>query len=164
MTETPETLHARLSALEDRHAIADLIAGYGPAVDALDGDAAAAIWAADGTYRIGADLVLRGHADIAGIRQMSQHRGYVAQGCAHVLSPHKIVLDGERASAHGYSLVLLHDAATGQWRVERASANRWEFRKTAQGWQAVTRTADLLTGSDAARALLAWSAPQGDTP
>lgn len=72
------------------------------------------------------------------------------------------MLAGARATAHGYSLVLLHDAASGRWVVERASANRWDFAKTAEGWQAVTRRADLLNGEAAAVALLTWSNPQGD--
>ncbi|WP_341862034.1 nuclear transport factor 2 family protein [Gymnodinialimonas sp. 57CJ19] len=162
MPESLEKLNERLTALEDRQTIADLIAGYGPAIDALDGDGAAAIWAADGTYDIGADVTLNGRAEIAGIAEMDQHRAYVTKGCAHVLSPHKIVVDGAFATAHGYSVVLLHDASTGGWMAERVSANRWAFRKENGTWQAVTRKACLLDGADVPRALLNWTEPQGN--
>jgi uncharacterized protein (TIGR02246 family) len=162
VTITLEDLQARLTALEDRQAIADLIAGYGPAVDALDGTGAAAIWAPDGTYHIGSDVTLRGRGEIAGIAALEHHRGYVARGCAHVLSPHKIILDGPRATAHGYSIVMMHDAATDRWVAERVSANRWVFHKNDGAWQAVTRKVELLDGHEAAHALLKWEHPPGE--
>lgn len=161
MTTEIEKLEARLAALEDRAAIAELIAGYGPCVDALDGAGAAAAWAEAGTYEIGPAMTLRGQHEIAGIAAMDQHRDYVARGSAHILSPHKITLDGSTARAHGYSVVFLHEAKTGRWIAERVSANRWEFRKSADGWRVSERRVALLDGSAAASALLRWTSPEG---
>lgn len=157
MSETIETLAARLTRLEDHQAIADLIASYGPAVDTLDGARAASLWSEDGTYRIGPDAILSGRDEIAGIAEMDQHRSYVDAGCAHILSPHRIRIDGARAVAQGYSLVMLHEPETGHWRVERCSANLWRLRKWPEGWQVIHRQADLLTGAEHARALLNWA-------
>lgn len=79
--DTIETLTARITALEDRQAIADLIAGYGPAVNSLDGAGAAVIWARDGVYQIGPGWTFDGRAAITALPELPQHRGYVAQGC-----------------------------------------------------------------------------------
>lgn len=162
MPDTIERLTARLTALEDRQAIADLIAGYGPAVDTLDGPATASLWADAGKYDIAPDMLLEGRAAISGIATLDQHRGYVAQGCGHLLSPHRIVVTGATATAQGYSMVVLHDPGSGTWQVARASANLWHLRKTDDGWQVVTRKVRLLDGDDEARALLTWAPPAGD--
>ena len=150
-----------MTQIEDQQAIAQLITRYGPAVDTRDAAGIAALWAQDGTYGIGPDVVLSGAPDIDGIAGMDQHRTYVARGCAHMLSPHRIEIDGTSAVAQGYSIVLVHDTETGRWQIERCSANRWHLRKGPDGWQTVHRQADLLDGADTARALLDWVEPTG---
>lgn len=156
MTNDPETLAARLTALEDRQEIADLISGYGPAVDALQGEAAAAIWTETGRYEVGEQWSFEGRDRIAALTGVEQHRNYVENGVGHVLSPHKIVVESDRARAFGYSMVVRHDAGDG-WRIDRLSANRWEFARTPEGWRAVMRRAELLDGAAEAQALLGWA-------
>ncbi len=46
------TLEQRLRRIEDERAVERLIASYGPLVDAGDADAAAALWATDGSYDV----------------------------------------------------------------------------------------------------------------
>lgn len=162
MAESIDTLDARLTRLEDHQSIETLIASYGPAVDTLDAMGIKSLWANDGSYGIGPELVLSGAGEIGGIAGMDQHRGYVRNGCAHILSRHRIAIDGNEAVAQGYSLVMMHDKTTGRWQVERCSANRWTLRKGPKGWQTIHRQADLLDGSDTARALLGWREPIGD--
>lgn len=157
MPDALTALTDRVTALEDRQAIADLIARYGPAVDSLDGAATAQIWAETGTYRIGGSL-LDGGAAIAGLVDFAQHRGYVEAGCGHVLSPHVITLHGPDAEARGYSMVIVR--AGDSWTIARLSANRWRFNKGATGWQAVARHGELLNGAQVARALLHWATPE----
>ena len=156
MSDALTALTARVTALEDRQAIADLIARYGPAVDSVDGAGTAAIWADTGIYSIGG-TVLDGGAAIAGLVDFPQHRAYVEAGCGHVLSPHAITLNGPTAEARGYSMVIARDGDT--WTIARLSANRWQLRKGEAGWQVVARHGELLNGSEAARALLHWAAP-----
>ncbi len=62
MTESDE-LAARLRRLEDDRDIRQLIASYGPAVDAGDPDAAARLWASDGVYDVDG-WRMEGRADI----------------------------------------------------------------------------------------------------
>lgn len=154
----PATLAARLQALEDREAIRALIAGYGPLADAGDSAGIAALWTADGTYGVGGmddsgRFLAQGQAAIAGLIDGPTHRALMADGCAHLLGPVAIDLDGDRATARGHSVVFRH--ADGRFEAARVSANRWELVRTAAGWRVSHRENALLDGSEAARALLA---------
>lgn len=154
MPQSERDLESRIRQIEDRLTIEDLIAAYGPAADSCDGEAIAALWAEDGRYIIGGDWVLNSAQSVAGLTELDQHRDFVTKGCAHVLSPHRITVEGDTAHAEGYSMVMTHDAAHGQWILARVSANRWTFERRAEGWRTVTRQADLLDGAEQARALL----------
>ena len=145
-------LAARLARLEDREAIRELIAQYGPAADAGDSAAVAGLWAEDGAYHIAGFGAAQGHVAIAGLIEGASHQALLADGCAHVLGPVAITLDGERAVARGHSLVLRWTGA--EFAVHRVAANRWELVRTAAGWRVTLRENALLQGDAAARALL----------
>ena len=144
-------LEKRTRLLEDQLAIYQLLAAYGPAVDSLSGDAAAALWVKDGTYEAGT-YVFEGREALAGLVDIENHRTWVAQGCAHVVGLPQIAIDGDTAVARGYSRVYLHEG--DHWRVHRASANRWELARTPEGWKVTHRVNRLLDGDEAARDLL----------
>lgn len=144
---------ARLQALEDREAIRALIASYGPLADAGDSAGLSALWTDDGTYGVGGMGAARGRAAIAGLIDGPTHRALMADGCAHLLGPVAIELDGDRATAHGHSVVFRH--SDGRFEAVRVSANRWDLVRTAEGWRVSHRENALLDGSAAARALLA---------
>jgi len=150
----------RLQAIEDREAIRDLIARYGPLADAGEAAALAALWAEDGSYGVGGMGESRGREAIAGLIDGPTHRDLMAAGCAHVLGPVAIDLDGDRATARGHSVVLRHDH--GRFEVYRVSANRWDLVRGEAGWQVSHRENALLDGNQAARALL--SPPSGHRP
>ena len=145
-------LEARLQALEDREAIRDLIARYGPLADSGDADGVAALWAEHGSYAVHGFADATGHAAIAGLISGPVHQQLLADGCAHVLGPVAIDLAGDTATARGHSVVLRW---TGEaFEVHRVSANRWELIRTAAGWKVARRENALLQGEAAARALL----------
>lgn len=144
---------ARLQALEDRAAIAELIASYGPLADSGDAAGVAALWINDGIYEVGGFGVARGRQEIAALIEGETHQALLAQGCAHILSPHRITLAGDSAEAVGYSIVFRrHGDSYEAWRV---SANRWTLVRTGAGWRVASRTNAPLDGGAAARALLA---------
>lgn len=159
MTEVDErfaALEARVRLLEDRAEIFQLMAAYGPAVDRLSGDALAALWTEDGRYDID-DQSLAGAQQIGELIRLDTHRQYVAAGAAHVISLPQLRITGDRAVAIGYSCVYV---CTGpRHEVLRSSSNRWEFRRTPQGWRVQRRINRRLAGSEAARGLLAPAAP-----
>jgi hypothetical protein len=152
----------RLRALEDRAEIAALIARYGPAADALDDATITALWTDGGTYAIGEVTLTnsdRAHAGTIGaLVDFAEHRGLVAAGCGHLLTPPDIRLAGYRATAVNHSVVLVH--CDEGWQVARLSANRWEFRRTAEGWRVESRVNRLLDGDPAARELLGPVRPE----
>ncbi|MGV2901662.1 nuclear transport factor 2 family protein [Microbacterium sp. AGC62] len=146
-----EALERRLQVLEDRAEIADLIARYGPAADSGDADAVAALWAPGGTYQFD-DTVLEAD-DIRSLVSIPTHVEYMRRGCAHIVSAPRIEIDGDDAVAVTHSVVMLREGE--RWIGERVSANRWELRRTADGWRVQRRRNRLLDGDGAARELLA---------
>jgi uncharacterized protein (TIGR02246 family) len=150
------TLAARLQALEDREAIRELVAQYGPLADTGDAEALAALWCQDGTYEVVGFATAQGRAEIAAMIDGPVHRQLMADGCAHVLGPVAVRLDGDRATARGHSVVFRKAEAGFEAGFEavRVSANRWTLVRTEQGWRVSHRANALLDGDEAARILL----------
>ena len=146
------TVEERLSALEDREAIRNLIASYGPLADSGNADAVAALWVKDGSYAVGGMAEAKGRAAIAALIDGDTHRALMAAGCAHLLGPVAIDLDGDRAVARGHSVVF-RNTPSG-FEVWRVSANRWELVRTDDGWRVERRVNTPLDGSEVAQALL----------
>ncbi|BCB83747.1 nuclear transport factor 2 family protein [Phytohabitans suffuscus] len=154
-------LAARVAELEDRLEIARLIAAYGPAADSGSARATAALWAEDGRYDAGI-VTLEGAPAIAEMIATDPHRGFIATGAAHIVSPPHIELHGDRATVTCYQQVLLRNADTDDYRTWRVSANRWEWARTPAGWRVTARYNRLLDGSDAARALFRAAFEEGN--
>lgn len=145
-------LESRLAELEDREAVRNLIARYGPLADSGDAAAIAAMWTEDGVYEVGGYGAHTGRAAIATLFTAGTHLELMRNGCAHLLGPLHVSLDGDRALAVGHSCVFRH-TQTGfeAWRV---SANRWELEKHSEGWRVRRRVNRPLDGDDAVRVLL----------
>lgn len=148
-----DAIAARLQALEDRAAIADLIARYGPLADSGDADGVAMLWTDDGIYAVDGFPEARGHAAIAALIEGPVHQALMKRGCAHLLGPATITLAGDRAMALCHSVVLAK--ASEGWEPVRVAANRWELVRAVQGWRVTRRDNALLDGREAARALFA---------
>lgn len=146
-------LAARLRALEDREAIRDVIAAYGPAVDRGDSAGAAALWNEGGSYDVGGYGTCEGQAAITALMDGPTHRDLIAGGAAHVLSAPKISVVGDNAVAVNYSCVFRHTGAA--FEVYRVAANRWTLSRDGDGgWRVDQRVNRLLDGDEAARLLL----------
>ena len=149
---TSADLPARIAILEDREAIRDLIARYGPLVDAGNCAGAAALWAEDGVYEVGGFGSYTGRAAIQALLEGESHQSLIHGGAAHVLSPPVIDLDGDSATARTYSVVF---RKTGDsWEAHRASANSWHLVRVGTEWKVARRINRLLDGSPDARALI----------
>lgn len=103
-----DDLSTRLRRLEDERDIARLIASYGPAVDAGDPDAAAGLWASDGSYDVDGRR-MEGRAAVHAMVSSSAHQKLVAKGCCHFLGPCVVTVTGDSAVAVCESLVLVRD-------------------------------------------------------
>jgi hypothetical protein len=144
----------RLQRLEDEHAIAKLIASYGPSVDAGNADNAARLWAADGNYDV-EDWQMVGRAGVHEMVSSPSHQTLVANGCCHFLGPSVVTVRGDSAVAVCESLVLLRpDDGPADYRVWRATANHFVLARRDGQWQITTRTSRVLNGDPYAHALL----------
>ena len=146
-----EDIAARLGRLEDEHDIAQLIASYGPAVDAANADAAAALWAEDGTYDVEA-WNMQSRADVRAMVSSTSHRDLVANGCCHFIGPSVVTVAEDKAVAVSESLVLVRDGVG--YRVWRATANHFELRRVDGRWRISKRVSRVLDGQPGAHALL----------
>ena len=149
-----DDLAARLRGLEDERDIARLIASYGPAVDAGDPDAAARLWAGDGSYDVDG-WRMEGRAEVHAMVSSAAHQNLVATGCCHFLGPCVVTVTGDSATAVCESLVLVRDGPENRaYRVWRATANHFALRRVDGHWQIGARTSRLLDGNPDAHALL----------
>ena len=145
-------LKSRVTELEDREAIRNAIASYGPAVDSNRVHDAANLWTSDGAYEVAGFGSHTGPVAISALLQADYHQQLLQDGCAHILSAPHIQLCGQQAVAVNYSVVLRHQGEA--YVPERVAANRWELEKTAGQWQVRCRSNALLDGSPAAHDLL----------
>ena len=152
MSEPLDELSARVRRLEDESAIQRLVMSYGPAADAGLTASAASLWLEDGVYDWDADGVP--HAGSTAVDEMLQgdgHQGLIARGVAHFAGPLLVDVDGDRATALNYSLIMRReDDRFFLWRV---SAVRWDVERAGSSWKVRRRTNRLLDASGAGRHL-----------
>ena len=146
VTERLAALERRLRTVEDELAIHRLIVRYGLAVDTGDAERTAAVFAADSVYDADVRL-MRGRGDVADMVRSDRHQGMVGR-CAHQIGPAVVRVDGDRATAIGYSRVYLRgDDGIAIYRV---SMNRWELERVGGGWLIARRVTRILGHDEAA--------------
>lgn len=154
-------LESRLRDLEDEREISQLVASYGPLVDAGDADSVAGLWTEDGVYDV--DEFLMG--DPAAIRAMvlsDDHQTLIARGCSHFLGPARVSIDGDTAVAVCHSILVVHHE--GRFFPVRSGANHFTLVRTEGGWRISNRTSRLLNGNEEAPALLGDGAAGRSAP
>ncbi len=146
VTRRLAALERRLQAVEDELAIHRLIVRYGLAVDTGDAERTAAVFSADGIYDADVRL-MRGRGDVADMVRSDRHQGMVGR-CAHQIGPAVVRVDGDRATALGYSRVYLRgDDGIDVYRV---SMNRWELERIGGSWLITRRVTRILGHEEAA--------------
>lgn len=163
LAEAVRALSARLSEVEDRLAITQLLATYGPAVDSGDAETAGGLWSTDGVYDSGV-ATFEGAAGVAAMVGGEMHQGIIAGGSAHLVGAPRIEVRGDRAVATCYSQLVRHDAERDAFYIWRTTANRWELAREAGGWRVTNRLNRLLDGGADARALLGAAADAAAPP
>ncbi|SEH82561.1 SnoaL-like domain-containing protein [Mycolicibacterium rutilum] len=144
-------LERRLQRIEDERAIERMIASYGPLVDAGEADAAAELWAVDGSYDV-EGWRMAGRADVAAMVRSDAHQGLIGRGCCHFLGPAVVTVDGDDAVAMCDSILVTRRG--DGFAVSRAGANHFRLRRIDDRWQIVERRTRMLDGSVEARRLL----------
>ena len=160
-----DNLRARVHRLEDESAIRRLIMSYGPAADAALASFAGQLWLKDGVYDW--DATGEPHEGSAAVEAMLRsdgHLGLVGQGVAHFAGPLLIDVEGDRATAVNYSLIMRREEDRHYlWRV---SAVRWDVERSGSSWRVRRRTNRLLDASGAGSRLFGETleAVFGDEP
>ncbi len=163
MPQSPDIV-TRLQVVEDELAIRNLITRYGLAVDCGEAETAAALNTAECVYEVAAPgsgrddgerheeatLMMEGQAAIRDMLEGAGHQALLPN-CAHTVGPLQIELDGDTASASGYS--RLYHAEGETVRLVRLGLNRWWLRREEGGWR-IRRRTSCPVGSDAAQQLL----------
>jgi len=154
MTDTDRiaAIEARLARVEDELAIHRLLATYGPLADAGNAHDAADLWVEEGVYDPSGAYRAEGRAARETISTNEMHQALIHRGSMHMTAPVQVTLDGDTASAVGYSLLALKDGET--FALLRASINRWTLRRTDAGWRIVERINHVLDGSPRSHELL----------
>lgn len=144
-------LEERVKLLEDQLAIHRLVNTWGPAVDTGNSEAAAALFSDDAILE--SDLsYLIGPPAIAAMVLADGHQSLIKGGSAHIPAAPIIDVDGDTATATGYTRVYRH--TEDGYEVWRVSANHWEFRRQPEGWRVTRRTNHVIDGGKEAPAIL----------
>ena len=150
LEERVEQLEARLRQAEDRLEIIDLLNRYGPLADSGSSQEAAALWIEGGGYNYSGGKSggtrLEAPDQLVEIYDGDGHRGLMAAGCAHLTATPAITIDGDRATAIGYTFVILREE--DRWFVFRAAINDFSLVRTDDGWRISERYNRTLTGSE----------------
>ncbi len=151
-----EELTRRVSRLEDEAAIRRLVLSYGPAADAGLTSFAAGVWLRDGVYDWDGDgKPYEGSAAVNEMLRGDGHQGLIAAGVAHFAGPILVEVDGDKATALNYSLVMRRE--DGRFYLWRVSAVRWDAERAGTTWRVRRRTNRLLDESGAGRDLFGSS-------
>jgi hypothetical protein len=143
-------LEARLQRVEDELEITQMLAAYGPLVDAGEPDPVAALWAEDGSYSV-EGWTMQSRDDVRAMVSSDAHQGLISSGSCHFLGPARVRVDGDRAVAVCPSILVVHHE--GRYHAYRAGANHFRLNRGVAGWEIAERTTLALDGSTQSRDL-----------
>lgn len=154
--ERLEALEARLRGAEDRLEILNLLNSYGPLVDSGSAEEAAALWVPGGGYNFSGGLSggtrLEAPEQLVAMYETDGHMGLVSTGVSHFTGVPKITVDGDSATAVGYSFVILKEG--DRWFIWRGAVNEWSLLRGDAGWRIKERFNRTLDGSADSHAVM----------
>ena len=150
-------LETEVRRLNDHLTIQKIISRYGPLVDCINSQErvqkVAEYFGEDAVYDISDQHKHSGPDFAAVLLKAPSHQGYVTAGSTHLMASPYILIDGDRATALGYSYVI-QNAHDGTFTVMRGSINYWEFARKDGRWRIVRRINRLVDGTDEPRELM----------
>jgi SnoaL-like domain len=158
------TQEGRLRAVEDKLAIFHLIASHPPAADTGNDGYYRDAFMPDGTVDLG-NKTASGNEAIAAVVKTPEHQAAIAGGLCHFAGLPRVELNGDTAVAISYLQVIApnreakpvalsgHGLSSG-YRIHRLGVNRWDLKRTQDGWKVTRRAYRMLDGTEGARELL----------
>jgi ketosteroid isomerase-like protein len=145
-------LEARVQVLEDELAVTRTIVAYGFAVDTGDASATGALFTDAAVFDVDESFVMRGRSEVEAMVLDERGHQRLLPDCAHTIGPAVVRVEGDRATAVGYSRIYVRrDDGIELFRV---GCNRWDLVRGDTGWQIERRTTRAL-GRAEAQAVLA---------
>lgn len=149
-------LARRVQELEDKLAVLQVVAGYGPTVDGGAAEQAGALWTEGSWYDTDSSPAASVPHGRAGIEGAARRFLEDPVGQAHISHLPIIRIDGDRAVVVNHSNTFEQDG--DGFRVGRVSANRWELVRVGDSWQIERRVNRLVDGTRTAKDVLAEGA------
>ena len=151
------TVEDRLRAVEDKLAIYHLIASHPPAADTGTSSYYRDAFAIDGVIDLGTKTAA-GNEAIGQVVRTPEHQAAIAGGLCHFAGLPRVELDGDSAVAISYLQVIAPDrerkpvelsghGASSGYRIHRLGVNRWDLKRTADGWKVTRRAYRMLDGT-----------------
>jgi ketosteroid isomerase-like protein len=148
------SVEQRLQAVEDRLEIYNVISAYGPAVDGCNLEAMGNVYAEHGVYDVRDFRYMDGLSEIRDMMNGKGHLFLTGNGAAHVGTLPHVELDGDRAIATNYSIILGRDGE-GEPKLLRLNISRIYLSRGSQGWRIDRRIISPLDGRESSRHLAA---------
>ncbi len=158
MPPNDHALEDRLRAVEDTLAIYHLIASHPPAADTGTDSYYRNAFMPDGVIDLGTKTAT-GNEAIGAVVRTSEHQEAIAVGLCHFAGLPRVELHGDTAVAISYLQVLTpnreakqvelsgHGQSSG-YRIHRLGANRWDLKRTKDGWKVARRAYRMLDGTE----------------
>lgn len=164
--EIPPSLEHRLSLIEDKLAIYNLIASHPLSADTGYGPFFPKVYTEDAVFDRGSAAPgAVGRDRLVALVESDAHRAALDGGLAHFGNLPHIELNGDEAWVTSYLMLVRFDGEAEEFelpnhglsrehRIFRVLANQWHVVRTAEGWRIKTRKLFPMDGSEPARALL----------
>jgi hypothetical protein len=146
----------RLRAVEDTLAIYHLIASHPPAADTGTETYYRNAFMPDGEIDLGTKKA-SGNENIGAVVRTPAHQAAIAVGLCHFAGLPRVELNGDSAVAISYLQVLTPDrqaepvelsghGLSSGYRIHRLGANRWDLKRTKDGWKVARRGYRMFDG------------------
>lgn len=164
--EIPSSLEQRLSLIEDKLAIYNLIASHPLSADTGYGPFFTKVYTEDAVFDRGSAAPgAVGRERLVALVESDAHRAALDGGLAHFGNLPHVDLQGDEAWVTSYLMLVRFDGGAEEaelpnhglscgHRIFRVLANQWHVVRTAEGWRIKTRKLYPMDGSEPARALL----------
>ena len=151
MVQELEALKRRLQVMEDKEAIRDVLVRYAFTADLERTDDFIKLWTEDGTFDLGTQYgVWKGREQIKQLLDGPVHKS-ITNRSQHLMVHYIINVDGDTATAAGYSLVTVHwQAGFG---IFRCGFRTFRFRRVEGRWL-IQETVSRETGNAECQSLI----------
>jgi hypothetical protein len=150
----------RLRVIEDRLEILNLLAGAAFSSDVASETYQRSLYAEDVQMDLGPAKRAQGREEVVGFIKRPGHIEAIRGGLAHFAGVPRIDIEGDRAVATGYLLIIIPDptredvvlsdhGAAKTLLIWRMTVNRWELARTVEGWQVARRVIRPMADGEA---------------